>query len=301
MIFSVVEIPKKKKWIGVLLIGLHFFWSCSDRPVVTNDLSEGEKQYWFEGLAEINSFRISQSRYGEMRDGESVILFVTEDFSPDLRTKADESSEDNVSVLKMIRIKRFGTGIYDYSVMTSTFFPFSEGLTSLKVSMSAQDWCGHSYMEVLNKNGLQADYYSYFAKERLKNEKLGEVYLEDDIWSWIRLRNKSLPVGSYQFVPSLEYLSLFHKEVKAYEAHTELEVLSDYSLYTIFYTDLERTLSISFENEAPYSISGWAETYNDGDGKPAISSGELMHQMKTDYWNKKSNADSVYHKELKLK
>ena len=37
--------------------------------------------YWHAGKAELNSYNLTQSRYGEARAGKAVLIFVTEDVS----------------------------------------------------------------------------------------------------------------------------------------------------------------------------------------------------------------------------
>ena len=48
--------------------------------------------YWYGGKAEISSYKLEQARYGEMREGSAVLVFVTEDFLPDEQVKADNYS-----------------------------------------------------------------------------------------------------------------------------------------------------------------------------------------------------------------
>ncbi len=43
-------------------------------------LSQAFKQHWFDGHAEISSYELTQSCYGEQRKGKAVLIFVTEDF-----------------------------------------------------------------------------------------------------------------------------------------------------------------------------------------------------------------------------
>ena len=43
-------------------------------------ISEQFKAHWFDGYAEISSYSIDQSRYGEIREGNAVLIYVTEDF-----------------------------------------------------------------------------------------------------------------------------------------------------------------------------------------------------------------------------
>ena len=49
------------------------------------------KNYWYQGKAEVASYKLEQARYGEMRDGHAVLVFVTEDFSKSKQVKLDNS------------------------------------------------------------------------------------------------------------------------------------------------------------------------------------------------------------------
>ncbi|MCA9563537.1 MAG: hypothetical protein KC561_08610, partial [Myxococcales bacterium] len=76
--------------------------------------------YWYQGLAELNRYSLQQSRYGEIHEGEAVLIFVTEDFDTELQVKWDHGNRDNVvSVLKTNAYRRFYTGLYPYTMMTS--------------------------------------------------------------------------------------------------------------------------------------------------------------------------------------
>lgn len=85
-------------------------------------LPEGFNAYWYAGKAEISSYNVTQERYGEIRQAEQVNIFVTEDFSASKQVKLDNpAGGDPVPVLKLNSIRRFHTGIYDYSIMQSSF------------------------------------------------------------------------------------------------------------------------------------------------------------------------------------
>ena len=43
--------------------------------------------YWHQGVAELTRYRLRQARYGEVYDGEAVLIFVTEPFLPDAQVK----------------------------------------------------------------------------------------------------------------------------------------------------------------------------------------------------------------------
>ncbi|MEL6639199.1 MAG: septum formation inhibitor Maf, partial [Bacteroidota bacterium] len=122
----------------------------------------GNKQfdeYWYRGEAELNSYRLEQARYGEIHEGEAVLVFVTEPFSRTKQVKLDDpglTPQDRVSVMKLNLTKKFYTGVYPYSIMQSTFTPIDWETfpNSLKVSTSTQEWCGHTFTQLnLNDQG----------------------------------------------------------------------------------------------------------------------------------------------------
>jgi hypothetical protein len=125
--------------------------------------------HWGDGKAELNGYRIVQPRYGEKRDGTGVLIFVTEEMSDSLRVKADPGKHppsDVYPVMKLNDVLRFQTGIYDYSVMTSTFARVSPGWPVSKVSFSSQEWCGHVYHQILPRAGkVPGLFHSYFDGE----------------------------------------------------------------------------------------------------------------------------------------
>ena len=100
------------------------------------NISQEFKDYWYAGKAEISSYKLEQARYGELRDGTAALIFVTEDFLPEVQVKADRQNESNIPVMKVNATKNFNTGIYPYSVMSSTFYPVFKEQHALKVSQS---------------------------------------------------------------------------------------------------------------------------------------------------------------------
>src|SRR6266550_1243897 len=78
-------------------------------------LTEEFKNYWYAGKAEISSYKLKQARYGEIHDGNAVMVFVTEDFSKSKQVKLDhpeKAGDDKLPVLKLNLVKKFVTGIY---------------------------------------------------------------------------------------------------------------------------------------------------------------------------------------------
>lgn len=262
--------------------------------------------YWYGGEAEITSYTLEQARYGEMRKGTAVHIFVTEPFSKKYMTKADSESADNVNVLKLNAIKKFNTGVYSYSLMTSTFMPIENPRASLKVSASSQEWCGHEYLD-LKQEGIKfiVNNYSYYGGKSFVNKLIDNknVVLEDDIWSLIRLNPGKLPVGNLSVLPSFVYLRFSQVEMKGYTATAELKKEGNYTLYQIKYPELEREISVKFENKFPYTIISWSESYYSGTGnkkKMLTTKAVLKKSLKLPYWNTNNNVDAHLRKELGL-
>ncbi len=133
-------------------------------------------QKWYQGKAEISSFELQQNRYNNIHDGEMVMIFVTEDFLTDKQVKNDNySSSKSTKIIKNNRIRKFTTGIYDYSIYTSIFTDVGshDDINTLKVSMSSQDWCGQSFSQINNiGNQNRISSYSYFENEGDQVEKI---------------------------------------------------------------------------------------------------------------------------------
>jgi hypothetical protein len=271
--------------------------------------------YWYNHGAEISRFELEQSRYGEIHPGHAVLIFVTEPFLPDIQVKSDfeVSRENSIPILKLNLIKRFNTGIYDYSMMKSVFTPIpseqQQLSKTLKVSTTRQDWCGHVYLQYnLEKDHYKVKQYSYFEKEGDKTVNIPSVHLEDDIWTRIRIDPKTLPLGGIEMIPGSFFTTLRMIDSGAEKAIAELTDTQEengggVSQYTVKYPSMGRTLSIRFNQNFPHDILSWSETYPSGSGKDAkvlTTEARRTHAVMVDYWNKNSVKDLKLRKELGL-
>ena len=247
--------------------------------------------YWYAGEAEISSYNLEQSRYGETRNGTAVLIYVTEPFLENKQVKADNNNPTNINVLKLNRTKNFTTGIYPYSIMQSTFYPIANNQHAIKVSCSIQEWCGHVYTQLNNREQFEIDSHSYFENQADNNFKLDKNILENELWTQLRIDPKSLPTGKINIIPSLEFIRLKHDPLKAYEVSATLNTGS----YTLNYPSLKRKLTINFNPEFPYEILNWEENV-DGD----ITKATRLKTIKSAYWSKKSKKDEVLRETLLL-
>lgn len=291
-----------------IILGIISVLACTNGPQISNrkgeDIDPEAKKYWYSGKAEISSYQLSQARYGELHNGKAVLVFVTEPFSTRTNTKADRPQKEDTSVMKLNFTKKFNTGVYPYSMMTSTFYPFEDGKHSFKISSSSQEWCGHTYMEMTNSDQLEFDVRSYFQDEGQFKKKLNKSLLEDDLWTKIRLNPNTLPKGELEVIPSFFYLRLMHKELKAYTCQLDHQKLDgNTAQLNLNYSELERQLSIQYETDFPYRILAWQESYYSGWGakrQKLTSKAQLIKTIQSDYWNKNSNIDSGLRSELGL-
>ncbi len=277
--------------------------SSPNHKIPKKELTSEFKAYWYEGNAEITSYELNQARYGEMRKGTAVMVYVTEPFLADKQVKADAHHPDNIQVLKLNATKDFLTGIYPYSIMESSFYPVHDYQHAVKVSLSVQEWCGHVYAQINNRDVFEVISHSYFENEADQNLSLEKTHLENELWNKIRINPKNLPTGELKIIPSLEFLRLTHKALKSYTANASLQENDSISTYSVSYPELERTLSINFSKTFPYTIESWTDTYKSGFGSEAIvlsSAAKKMKRIKSPYWQKNANSDVFLRDSLSL-
>ncbi|MDY8136395.1 septum formation inhibitor Maf [Aquimarina sp. 2201CG5-10] len=311
-----------KKLLGIIgILGVLMIIACSNIKENNNEkiasntiaketkepakqISEEFKKYWYAGEAEISSYQLEQARYGEIRKGTAVLIYVTEDFLPKEQVKADSQNTDNVPVLKLNATKKFNTGIYPYSIMQSTFYPVANNQHAIKVSSSMQEWCGHVYAQLNNRKQFEILSHSYFQGEADQEFKLNKAILENELWTKIRINPNELPQGELKIIPSFEYCRLRHKEIKAYTAIVSLLKKDNSNTYTIEYPELKRKVNITFNASFPYEIESWTETFKSGFGpnaKELTTKATRIKSIKSAYWGKNSNTDETLREELGLK
>ncbi|WP_394992682.1 hypothetical protein [Emticicia sp.] len=264
------------KYYSVIVIFL-LLASCDEKnSQKKSQVSDSEwfREYWYKGNAEISSYDLQQAQYGKLNKGEAIMIFVTEDFRLDKQVKLESDNKElATTVLKLNFIKKFVTGIYDYSMYTSVFTPVQTNTfpSTLKVTNTNQEWCGQSFLQLnYRQNGYQLLGKSYFEEEVEEESHIDNAVLEDELWAKIRLLSiEELPTGNMFVIPSMTSLRLRHRKIQAEMAKISLEPYAGDSTfrgqslihYKISYPESKRDLSIFFEKEFPHQIVGWEETY----------------------------------------
>lgn len=268
-------------------LALHSELKTETNTSKNRNLTEDFKAYWYDGTAEITSYKLTQERYGELREGTSVNIFVTEDFVPNIQVKANNTNSKNIPVLKLNNTKKYLTGIYPYSVMTSTFSPVQTSNHPIKVTHSMQEWCGQVYVQLNNRKDFEILAHSYFEGEADQKISLPKGWMETDLWSRIRINPEELPTGDFTVLPSFEYFRMSHKKMATHTATGSLVKGDSISSYTLSYTDLDRELKIYFSSQFPYTIERWEETHANG----LKTTAEKMKRIRSAYWGQNSNKD----------
>jgi hypothetical protein len=188
--------------------------------------------------------------------------------------------------------------------MTSIFTPVDyQKSPTLKVTSSSQEWCGHTFTQMnLRNKSYDVLVRSYFQDESDQNFNVAQNWLEDEIWTRIRLAPETLPVGNVEIVPGLQFVRLWHKGAKPMKASAKLTQEGNTKLYSLDYPDIKRQLKIRFQNNFPYEIVSWEETQPGGfDGSsPLTTKATKTKTILLDYWNRHGNEDAHYRKELGL-
>ena len=208
----------------------------AETSVTSTGVSFGKTfwKQWGDGNAELASYDLTLSRYGQARQGMAVSIVIPETFSNTLRVKADRGKHpesDQFPVLKLNLIEDFPTGIYDYNLMTSVFTTMAgvNGRATgspTKISFSAQEWCGHVWGQLrFDTNSVRSVGHSYFDGEADSEGSLEfppEGISEDALllWArgWVAPRLRPGEKRDVPLLPALKFARMAHEALAWTEA-----------------------------------------------------------------------------------
>ena len=298
--------------IGYIALGLVLAGVVPSLAADTEDFYE----YWGDGRAELSSYRVVQSRYGEAREGHSVLIFVMEEINRQtlVKVESDQPQEDRVYTLKLNKTLKFLTGIYPYSVMTSVFSAVEGGpseparpFEARKITLSAQEWCGHVFEEVkLQDDAISGDLNSYFEREGKQEwefKRPANFVSEDHLPIELReLKGAFMATGEIREVtmlPSLWQFRMRHKArdlVTATIAKGTAEAVHidgvTYSAIPWTWSYPSREVTMWVDTVYPRRILRWQD--NDG------SSAELLASVRLPYWQLNDAGHEVHREQLRL-
>lgn len=268
-----------------------------DRPLAS--AGEAFHRAWDDGQAELSGYRARINRYGEMRDADLVLIYVTEPMDRRTWIKDDDvPAPHRVSVLKLNASLRFQTGVYPYSVLTSVFAPVdryrAEWFSPVKITLSVQEWCGHVFHAVWpGVDRYTERLMSYFASEgeraRTVATPAGALY-EDALL--IQLRELDGPFaggGDWRgpLVPTLWSTRRAHAPSGAIDATIARSVaeVDGVAVSRFVVATAAGTRTIDVERGGARRVMGWRG-----------SDGEDVHLLRTarlPYWRLNHNGDEA--------
>ena len=273
---------------------------------------------WGDGKAELASYDLVFPRYGEIRKGLAVTVFVTETFSNAARVKADPGKHpaaDEFPVLKLNLVEDFSTGIYDYNLLTSTFVALAPvndrpAGAATKVAFSSQEWCGGVFGQLLFDSGsARFVSHSYFDGEADQARTLAvpaDALSGDALLLWARgFAAPVLAPGERReaaFVKSLETARLTHRPVEVARASLSRDAASARVTVPAGTFEAERrtveiaggpTWTFAVEKAEPRRVLQWESS--DGERAAMIASDRL------EYWKMHSEKDLPALAKLRLK
>ncbi len=274
-----------------LLLLLLILPICNGVAIVRLNIDEVFWKTWGDGQAELSGYDLTYPRYGQLRNGIAVTIFVSETFSNQLRVKADDGKHppsDQFPVMKLNLIQDFQTGIYDYNNMTSTF----AALTTVngrpvgsptKISFSEQEWCGHIYHQLLfDATAVRSQSHSYFDGEADQDKQLSypaDGVTEDQLPLWARgMASPALATGEKREVmllPSLQAARHAHKPLAWKRATlSRTSAGNNTEIYSAKFEGFERKFTV--EKAAPHRILRWETS--------AGEHAELLKSTRLKYW-----------------
>ncbi len=262
--------------------------------------------YWGDGKAELASYEGEIKRYGELRDAETVLIYVTEPH--DRRTWIKDNSVDEehkVNVMKLNHALKFQTGIYPYSIMTSIFAPVDKWdrrrFQPAKISFTAQEWCGHVWHAVWpGPEQYLTEIRSYFASEGDQSSVVETS--EDTLYQnalLIQLRGLDGPFNDGEdwegkLVPSLWANRKAHTDIEPVSATIERKEATldgtQVKRFVLSYED--KTITYDLEREYPHRVLRW--THSNG------SHFRLQESERLPYWKLNNPGDETKREKMGL-
>ena len=275
-------------------------------------------KHWGDGKGELAGYDLTIPRYGQIRKGVAITVFVTETFSNSLRVKSDPGrhpKSDEFPVMKLNLVEDFATGIYDYNLLTSSFVALSAvngrpAGAATKVAFSSQEWCGGVWSQLLFDGGsARSTLHSYFDGEADHSGTLPvppNALSGDALLLWARGLAQPLvrPCErlSVPLVRSLESARLSHKPVDMLTAVLSRDTASSKLTVPAGTFEVRRasveipgaaTWRFAVETAAPHRIIEWERS----DGEKA----SLLGSERLEYWNLHGEGQESFLARLGLK
>ena len=304
---------KSAEWVRFLRTSLPLTLILATASL-TRAASEAFFGHWSDGTGEVNTYEISEDRYGQARLGHAVLVYVAEELNRHTNVKVESDRtpvEDRMFVIKLNKLLKFPTGIYDYSSMTSVFSVADSHLghppfQAARVVHSSQEWCGQAFARLdLTENAWKYQLRSYFEAEGDENSELTSegTDLEDNLW--VRVRELDGPwlkqgeTRSLRLYPALWEARKSHRSLAANDAtvtkgetETYSTALGDLPVTRWSWKVEDREVTVWVERDGARRLVGWED--NRG------GQGRLVQSERLPYWRLNSNSDKDVRRRFSL-
>lgn len=263
-------------------------------------------EHWSDGRGEINTYQIAEERYGEVRDGHAILVYVSEELNRHsyVKVESDATPQDQrMYVIKLNALRRFATGIYDYATMTTVFSVADPHLghppfQAARVTHSTQEWCGQVFQRMdLREDGWHYLLHSYFESEGDRAEVLPAQGTEVEDNLWVKIRELDQPwmqpgaSTTITLVPAAWESRKSHRPVQAQTAILSKAPVADYTCTLGTFAAHrwswrldEREVSVWVERDGAHRVLGWEDSRG---GRAS-----LIRSERLPYWQMHGNADS---------
>ena len=120
----------------------------------------------------------------------------------------------------------------------------------LKTNTSIQEWCGHVF-EQWNQDGAewQMQGFSYFQSAGDQRQSFEQHWLEDEMWTRLRLDPQQLPTGGIRVIPGAVFRRFHHKPATVVAANAQWDQPSaGLKRYRLYYPSLDYEISWTLNN-----------------------------------------------------
>ena len=243
-------------------------------------------------------------RYGHLHVAELALIYVTEPFSRRSLIKDDAAQNaERMDVLKVNISEKFLTGVYPYSVLTSVFCPVdalrTERFQPAKITLSAQEWCGHVFAGVWpDEREMVHRGFSYFANEGDTDERIpitANTLFEDALLIQLRELDGAFNGGrdwEGMLVPALWRQRRAHRPLRAQPARIVKSTDSEGATTRFVLTSPDYSREFTVERTATKRIVSW----HTSDGEQA----RMIRATRLPYWELHNPGDESRRAEFGL-
>jgi hypothetical protein len=119
----------------------------------------------------------------------------------------------------------------------------------------------------LSAKGQEYDIFgrSYTETDGVLTGQIQRNWLEDEIWTRLRIDPSQLPKGDFKIILGLGHANKYHLPTELHEAVGKIDTIKTEGIsksirYSLRYPSLSRSLNIVFGSTAPYLIESWTDS-----------------------------------------